>query len=373
MACPLVAGIYALLMNVRGTKDPEILHNLLSSTAKPNTFNDGNSLVPIMGPASQQGAGLVQAFDAAFATTDLGVSSLSFNDTDNIVRQQMFSISNNSNRSISYTLRHVGAATGYTLGNQSLYPSAFPNDLLFENASITFDVDNPFTLEAGERKVVGVTCTPPAGLFAQRLPVYSGYIVINGSDSSGLSVPYVGVVGSLKSATVMVKGSTYITSSRSGPNTTSVASGRTFILPPPGRSNDTQFQPNITDYPVLQISMAMGSPLLRVDVVPISVPPDANITESLGMRTLGDVWMTPLPYQARNTENAPFTINWDGRMSTGDYAPAGTYKMAVRALKIFGDRNKVADYEVLETVEFDIQYMSNRSDSTASGRMARAV
>lgn len=361
MACPLVAGIYALLMQVRGTKDPKTLQNLLSSTAQPNVFNDGNSSFPIMAPASQQGAGLVQAFDAAYATTELSISSLSFNDTDNIVREQRFAISNNSNRSISYTLRNVGAAAGYTLGDGSIYPSAFPNELLFDNASISFGVDNPFTIEAGQRKMVSVSCTPPAGLVAQRLPVYSGYIAINGSDGTSMSIPYVGVAGSLKSTTVMAKNASYMTSSRSGPNTTSITAGRTFMLPPPGKSNDTQFQPNITDYPVLQLSMAMGSPLVRIDIVPISVPPGTNTTESLGMRTLGDMWMTPMRYQARNTADAPYTTSWDGRVSTGSYAPAGTYKMAVRALKIFGDQDNVDDYEVLQTVEFGIQYMGNRS------------
>lgn len=365
MACPLMAGIYALMMNVRDTKDPKTLQNLLSSTAKPNFFNDGTSSLAMLGPASQQGGGLVQAFDAAYATTELSVSSLSFNDTDHIVREQQFSISNNANRSVTYTMRSVGAATGYALGNQSIFPSDFPNELVAGSASMTFSVENPLVLAAGERKVVTVSCTPPANLLAQRLPVYSGYIVINGSDSSGLSIPYIGVVGSLKSATVMAKNASFLTSSRSGPNTTAVAAGRTFMLPPPGRSNNTQFQPNITDYPVLQFSMAMGSPLVRVDVVPISVPQTTNITETLGMSTLGDLWMTPLPYQARNTPDAPFTLNWDGRMSTGDYAPAGTYKLAVRALKIFGNRDNASDYEVLETTEFGIQYMSNSSASAA--------
>lgn len=369
MACPLVAGIYALLMDVRGTKDPKTLQNLLSSTAKPNAFNDGNSAFPVMAPTPQQGAGLVQAFNAAFATTELSISSLSFNDTDNKAAEQSFVLSNKSNQSISYTLQNVGAATGYTLSKQGIFPAAFPNELLHDYASITFGFDDRLTLAAGESKTVIVNCTPPAGLDTKRLPVYSGYIVINGSDSSSLSIPYIGVAGSLKSATIMAKNTTYMTSSRSGPNTTSIAAGRTFILPPPGLSNDTQSRANITDYPVLQLSMAMGSPLVRVDVMPISVPPGTNITESLGMRTLGDLWMTPLPYQARNTVDAPSTTNWDGRMSTGDYAPPGTYKIAVRALKIFGDRNNVADYEMLETVEFGIRYMSNSSVSTAPNRM----
>lgn len=119
--------------------------------------------------------------------------------------------------------------------------------------------------------------------------------------------------------------------------------------------------------------MAMGSPLVRVDVVPMSVPTKANITESLGIRTLGDVWMTPLPFQSRTTADMPFTTKWDGRISTGNYTPAGRYKLVARALKIFGDRNNVTDYETLETVEFGIRYMSNGMSFTAPIGMGRAA
>ncbi|CAN8096671.1 unnamed protein product [Discula destructiva] len=361
MACPLVTGIFALLMEIRGTKDPRTLINLLSSTAKANIFNDGNASFPALAPAAQQGAGTVQAFDAAYTMTELSVSSLSFNDSDNIIREQEFSISNNGNQTATYTIRHTGAASAYTFNDSSIYPLAFPDGIVSEYASLTFDVDNPFTIAAGERKIVKVNVAPPTGLDERYLPVYSGYIVINGSDSSALSVPYVGVFGSLGTTTVLDKNATYMTSSRREPNTTSIAAGRTFTLPPPGRSNDTLFLPNITDYPALQYSLAMGSALVRVDVVPVSVPPNTNITETLGLRTLGDVWMTPMEYSPRNLADSPPTINWDGRMSTDEYVPAGVYKMVVRALKIFGDRNDVNDYEVAESVEFGIQYMSNSS------------
>lgn len=368
MACPLVAGIYALLMEVRGTRDPKTLENLLSSTAKPTAFNNGTSGFPVLAPAAQQGAGLVQAFDAAYATTELSISSLSFNDTDHIIREQSFAIANNGNETVTYTLRGAAAAAGYTLNDNSIYPSVFPNQLLFDSASLTFSVDNPLIIPAGQRKIVSVTLTPPVDLDPRKLPVYSGYVVINGSDSSALSIPYVGVVGSLKSAAIMGREATYMTSSRSGPNATSIAAGRTFLLPPPGRSNDTRFAPNITDYPVLQYSLAMGSPMLRVDVVPVSVPAGANITESLGMPTVGDVWQTPLEYVARNPDGQPSSTSWDGRLSTGDYAPAGTYKMAVRALKIFGNSMNASDYELYESVEFGIQYMN---DSSASAVLRR--
>lgn len=356
MACPMVAAIYALLMNVRGTKDPTTLGNLLASTAIPKTFNNGTVPSLFLAPAAQQGAGMVQAYDAAYATTLVTVSSMSFNDTDNIVRTQEFTISNTANETITYTLQNDVAATAYTFDNGSIFPASFTNALTPEAAVLTYSIDNPFTIPAGQQRIISVTCTPPMGLDSRRLPVYSGYISINGSDGTSLSIPYMGIVGSLKSTTVMAQNSTFMTSTLSLDNTTSIQAGRTFLLPPQGRSNDTQFRPDITDYPQLIVSMAFGSPMVRVEVFPISVPQSTEITESLGMRTVGDVFQTPLTYQPRNAPDAPVSINWDGRLATGDYAPPGTYRMAVRALKVFGDRANISDYEVVETVDFGIQY-----------------
>lgn len=355
MACPLVAGIYALLMEVRGTKDPKTLENALSATSNPNLFNDGTATYPVLAPAAQQGSGLVQAYDAAYTTSLLSVSSLSFNDTDNILPVQNFTVSNTGKTSVIYTLSHVGAATGYTLPpNGTIFPAPFPNELLDDYATLEFPSGTFFTLPAGQRKIVTVKATPPAGLEAERLPVYSGYIAINGSDSSSLSLPYIGVAGSLHSATVLDSDLTYLSSSLNLGDFP-VSSNHTFLLPPPGHSNDSQYSVNGTDYPRLFINLALGSALVRVDVVPASS--DANTTESLGLATIGDLYMTPLEYQPRG----PQSSTWDGRLATGEYVPAGAYKLAVRALKIFGDRNSADDYELVETEEFSIQYIGASS------------
>jgi hypothetical protein len=352
MACPLVAGIYALLMEVRGTKDPKTLENALSSTSNPALFNDGQTTYPLLAPAPQQGSGLVQAYDAAYATSLLSVSSLSFNDTDNILPVQNFTISNTGKTSVIYTLGHVGAGTGYTLPSSgSIFPAAFPMDILDDHATLEFVSGTSFTLPAGQRKIVSVKAIPPAGLEAKRLPVYSGYITINGSDSSSLSLPYMGVAGSLRSATVLDTAGTYLSSSLNS-DEAAVSANHTFTLPPPGHSNDTQFNANSTDYPRLFINLALGSAVVRVDVVPMS--PDANTTESIDLATIGDVYMTPLEYQPRGQQST----NWDGRLASGEYAPAGSYKLVVRAMKIFGDRNSADDYETVETIEFGIRYTS---------------
>lgn len=359
MACPLVAGIYALVMSVRGTKDPQVLENVLSSTANPNLFNDGSTTYPVLAPAVQQGSGIVQAYDAAYATTLLSVSSLSFNDTDHFVTEANFTLYNTGNASVVYSLSNVGAATGLTLPSGDIFPAFFPNELYDDYASLSFGSDGEsVTIAAGEETTVFVTATPPAGLDATRLPVYSGYIAINGSDGSSLSLPYLGVAGSLKSATIMSVDGTYMSSSAApaqDATAPAISEGHTFLLPPPGQSNNTQYNTSSIDYPQLIYSLALGTAALRVDVVPLSADVDAG--ESLGITSIGDVYQTPLEYMPRNDAALPNVLTWTGRLASGEYAPEGAYKMAVRALKISGDRTVAEDYELVETVGFSIQYL----------------
>lgn len=365
MACPLVAGIYALIMNVRGTKDPQTIENVLSATSNPNLFSDGRTAYPVLAPAAQQGSGIVQAYDAAYATTLLSVSSISFNDTDNFVTEANFTISNTGDTSIVYSLSNVGAATALTLPSGDAFPLPFPTELYDDFATLAFGSESSDSdsveVAPGEETTVFVTATPPAGFDATRLPVYSGYIAINGSDGSSLSLPYLGVAGSLKSATVMSADGTYMISSVASAQSgaaipPAVEAGHTFLLPPPGQSNSTVNSSSL-DYPQLLFSLAMGTAVFRIDVVPMSSDVDAG--ESLGIATIGDVYQTPIEYLPRNDPTLPNVLTWNGRLASGAYAPDGSYKMAVRALKIFGDRTVAEDYELVETVDFSIQYLGN--------------
>ncbi len=83
MSCPFTAGAIALLVEARGTSDPAIITNLLSASANAQLFNDATSWFDYLSPVPQQGAGLIQVYDAAHATTILSPSSVSFNDTAN--------------------------------------------------------------------------------------------------------------------------------------------------------------------------------------------------------------------------------------------------------------------------------------------------
>ncbi|KAK4638785.1 hypothetical protein QC761_704520 [Podospora bellae-mahoneyi] len=355
MACPLAAAIYALVMNVRGTKDPKTIENLLSSTAKPNLFRRDGVSSPYLAPVPQQGAGLVQAWDAAKATTLLSTSGLSFNDTDHFNPVQTFTVSNTGSSSVTYSLSNVGAATAYTYSSPgALTPASLPSVELTGNfASLAF-TPSTFTLGAGQRRIVTVKATAPTGLDVKRLPVYSGYIAINGSDSSALSLPYLGVAGSLHSVVVLNSDNTLLARARDSTNSP-VAANLTFTLPPPGQSNITAVR-NRADMPKLVVTLAMGSAMIRVDVVPLTNCSTAaqNAKVVFGTRTLGQPEEFPSWYNPRGT----LQYAWDGRLADGSYVPAGRYKLTVRALRIFGDESKSEEYDVTETVPFRIRYLT---------------
>jgi subtilisin family serine protease len=357
MACPMAAAIYALLMTARNTKDPKILENVLSATARPNVFRLQGKSLPVLAPVAQQGAGLLQAWDAAMATSLLSVSSLAFNDTDNFNPVQEFSISNTGNAAVTYSLSNIGAATAYTFNNEnSLNPGAFPNELTANFASLTFSPNN-FTIPAGQRKIITVTATAPKGLNVKRLPVYSGYIAINGSDSSALSLPYLGVAGSMRSVVVLGPQGAHISSARDDGNTP-LPAGVTFVLPPQGFSNDSSYA-NRTERPKLVVSLAMGSAVLRADIVPVSNGTTVARTASIvfDTNTIGQPEGLPALWNPRGR----FEYKWDGKLDDGTYAPAGRYKIAVKALRIFGDREEAADYDAAETTDFRIRYLPGPS------------
>ncbi|KAL2264175.1 hypothetical protein VTK26DRAFT_881 [Humicola hyalothermophila] len=350
MSCPLVAGVYALLMSVRGTKDPRELENVLSATAHPNLFQRGGQTIPLLAPVIQQGAGLIQAWDAAHATTLLSVSSLSFNDTDHFNGVQKFDIQNTGDEEITYSISNVGAATAYTFGNGA---SRTPSELLDmeltdDFADIRFD-PSKFSIPPGGSETVQVTAYPPEGVNARRLPVYSGYIAINGSDGSALSLPYMGVAGSMHSAVVLERSAANLVRERDG-WLDPVFSGATLFLAPPGHADDPRYY-NDSDRLELWVNLAMGSALLHADIVPVG-----------GDEPVGQ----PAGFPAEWNPRGRLEYRWDGRMNNGAYAPEGDYKFVVRGLRIFGDPSKDSEYDISETVPFRLRYLPETAERRAT-------
>ncbi|KAF9872016.1 hypothetical protein CkaCkLH20_10648 [Colletotrichum karsti] len=256
MSTPLVAAIFALVGQARGTMDPAELRNVLSSTSRPRSWYDGTTVHDILAPIPQQGSGVVQAYDAAHAKTVLSISEISFNDTDNFVKSRTFSIRNTDDKEMTYTLGHVNAATVYTFAAGSRSASQFPNPTVDDWASISIS-STSITISGGSSAEVTVSAVPPQTVNANQLPVYSGLITVLASNGEQQNIPYMGVAGNMKDTPVFLEGPEYGTylgyfNNPTPPNTT-------FTIPRPDGT------PPVGDFPSIQASLLFGTQIARAD------------------------------------------------------------------------------------------------------------
>lgn len=345
MATPFVAGCIALLMEARGKGKvtPAEIKSLLSTTSNPNVFHDGVTASAFLGSVAQQGGGLIDAYKLVHTTTKFNVSTISFNDTEHIAPAYI-QINNTGSSPRVYRVGHVGAATVYTLSNNSTIPqeNKLGNfvDRTTVGASLQFS-SSSVLVAAGGTAVLKVTATPPKGLESRRIPVYSGYITFNGTNASdSFSVPYLGVATAMRNVTILdtTGDSNYLVDSV---NNERVQANQQFVLP----SQDGALNQANTSYPIFQTKLSMGTDLLLVGVKAANgsaILPLANPQTALP-RTVDGL-------------TGPKATSFTGLLANGSYVPAGNYSLVVRALKIFGNRTSPRDYDTVKTVNFGITY-----------------
>ncbi|KAG6117853.1 hypothetical protein E4U13_000735 [Claviceps humidiphila] len=348
MACPQAAGIIALIRQVRGVISPQEIQDLLSSNANPQLFNDGTKFYYYLAPVPQQGGGLIQAYDAAYSTALLSPSSLSFNDTDHFAQSLSFTLRNTDKEPATYNITHRPAITMYTLAKDSIYVQAFPNEVVHAAATLKLS-ETSITLREGETETIKVSATPPEGLDAKRLALWSGYIAINGTHGASLSLPYQGLTGSLLEQVVLGSNDTWISEFPSSYVPDPVPPNTTFTLPRPGTVEPYNLLPQ------LSVNLALGSPMIRADIVSLAPDPknETMTYEFWDIRTIGQPHSFPALWNPRGHNGFP----WNGLLDSGSYAPAGTYKFVVRALRINGDAKKKEEWDVSTSPPFSIKYL----------------
>ncbi|KAG5930872.1 hypothetical protein E4U53_002086 [Claviceps sorghi] len=352
LAAPITAGIMALIAEVRGTHDPELLKNLLSSTAHPAPFNDGNNYFGELAPAPQQGGGLVQAFDAAYTTTLLSPSSLSFNDTDHLATNLNFTLANKGKRTVTYKLDQIAALTMYAMDDKGINTKPFPNDAVNSQAVLTFS-QNSITLAPGNSAVVGVTAKPATDVDPLRLALWSGYVIVNGTDGSVHTLPYQGLTGSLHKTRVIQPDQSWVFPSNllhgdstGTPDFTRSPDNTQFVLPRP--STDKSFlSSNETIFPKIYAMLSMGTRVLRVSIVPVT--PGVAAADA---KPLGFIWGGPAPLDTKGWT----TFTFLGKLDNDEIVPEGTYQFVTQALKIFGDESKKEDWDIAITQPIKISY-----------------
>lgn len=190
---------------------------------------------------------------------------------------------------------------------------------------------------AGGSRRIRVTATIPQNVTNSQLPVYSGYLVLDGSDSSSLTVLYYGVAGSMRKATAMINYPAYIYDDISG---RAAEPGDLFTFPNP-KTNSTDG----TNYPYSLAYCALASRQIAVEVAPIINDKDQP--------SLGEIYESPHRWTEQLSSGVP---RLSGRLKNGTYAPTGIYRFRMKALRVFGDESRAEDIEILESYHFNMTY-----------------
>ncbi|KAM3496871.1 hypothetical protein MY10362_009760 [Beauveria mimosiformis] len=273
---------------------------------------------------------------------------LAFNDTLHRAESLGLRITNNAKTNITYHLDTIAADTLYSLGTGLRLSHQDP---VKETAVIKLS-QRVVVLGPGESASVDIPATDPVGLDSDRLPVWSGWISINSSSSidsssSGLlTVPYLGLSGSLKEHAVLPSKGAKLSDVEVYPNgyrdEHELDDGVAFEYKV---NNDSSLGLGVP----LSIMPDMGTPLVRVQVMPVS--PRKWLADRLQTKNI--------KLDAFNLEALPHSQatrkTWNGRLSWGDYIPIGEYKLSVRALRLFGDPDAESDWDLSETPSFVVR------------------
>ncbi|KHN97426.1 subtilisin-like serine protease PR1C [Metarhizium album ARSEF 1941] len=350
-ATPLIAGIVALILEARGSLDPATVESLLVSHSDPQLYHNGTNFLPYLAPVAQQGGGLARAYDSAFSTTLLEPAGLNFNDTEHMPASLNLTLRNVGDVDVTYRLSHVPAITVYAFAQNGLFP-LYPSTLdhVEISAAITIS-ETSLTLTPGENATVSVSASVHDGLDAARLPIWSGWITINGTDGSSLSVPYQGVAGSIRHHQVLPPDGISLFYG----NASVTTGGAAVKLPAPGSAETSDL--------ILSINSTLGIPLVRAEVVPLTSPSNGtNNATTTAVESAGQLQWVPLRWIPENLADGDADLlqfvrfSWNGQLESGEFVPEGSYKLVVRALRIFGDPNNHDDWDVSESPRLDITY-----------------
>ncbi|KAJ6521908.1 subtilisin-like protease [Mycena vulgaris] len=351
MATPFMAGSAALLLSVKG-KSPSVgktARTLFQSTAQtiPSSKTDGDPLQTV----TQQGAGLIQVFDAIFTTTILSPTELILNDTAHFAGPQKFTVKNTGNSVKTYTLSHVPAGTAVTVDPGTILPALGPVPISTDYATVTFN-KGKFTLFPGQSQTVVATIKPPKGVDATTFPVYSGFIYAT-SGAESVHATYLGLAASLKDKQVI--------------DNTDFIFGvpLPIVLDSAGNVQDAPVNYTFVgvDAPTVLWRQAFGTPILRLDLVAANIAltgtlntrashdPTFSFTHSHKGGSFAQVpiigSLLEVDYLTRSDEGDLLdnTVLLPNTFANGTVIPNGSYKVLLRSLKVTGDPTNEADYE----------------------------
>lgn len=360
MSAPYVAGVYALIKSQHPTLSIDEIYELMQTTAKQVGMADREGISPV----GQQGAGLVQAYDALFSKSVVQPGQFRMVD----VEQATFVIDNPSDGEVTYSLSNI-PATG-TAPFAAGAPRADHVDYIRESfsAKLSFAEGEQITIPAGGSQNVTFTVTLPADVDANDVPIYSGFIGITSTLNETFTIPYMGPAYNYSSADPV--GRSPLTPEQKAnaltPNRDPFSAPQVFAnSDKTDLGNYRSFTFQYPDYPVAYISTLQPLRQLRFDVVSASTnftptwygfDPEVvfdNLTETtmasngtvgglpiLGAVEVQDGWLPRTNYQA----SWSYSI-MDITGSRGLGLKKGSYRILIRWLKFLEDEEDPEAWE----------------------------
>ncbi|KAA1097592.1 hypothetical protein PGT21_012639 [Puccinia graminis f. sp. tritici] len=360
MSTPQIAGITALIKAVRG-KDLQALKlkNILSTTAQQVPAGSGQNDIQT---TIHAGGGLVDAFCASYAKTVLSIDAIALHDLPNLKSQHSFTITNEGDQSYSFRTGHIPAITVNTFQPGSHRVSTTVEAVPGSPSAQVQVSPSTFTLAAKGSQTIQVTFTPPSGLSAERLPVYSGYVsLISDAECEHHTLPYYGIAGVMKNTKVLDAGPDTEDSKQQIPRLTDI--NRQPLTGPVTFDGSHGI--------VVRYRMAFGSPYMRADVISANATlvsespsvasmqemPDigANFTLSkgsfMGVNLIGMIPTSNSTYAPRTVSTDTVVLPWTGTIippgetQAAVLIPSGYYKILIRALRVNGNPFVDADFD----------------------------
>ena len=165
------------------------------SSARPLAFLTEISDISSFAPAQQQGGGQIDAYRFVHSTTQVTPNRIQFNHTGAGAVRTPFEITikNIGPIPVTFEVTHRPSPSIYTYPEQSDdWASESPPTLIRDSvAEIKFEVTN-ITVQAGTSQVLPFHFAVPVGLVENRLPIFTGFISLAGSNGDAISIPYGG-------------------------------------------------------------------------------------------------------------------------------------------------------------------------------------
>ncbi|TVY66880.1 Minor extracellular protease vpr [Fusarium oxysporum f. sp. cubense] len=344
MSTPFGAGVAALVKQKHPEYSADDIRNVIATTARPVKWNDAKGhTLEFLAPTFQQGGGLVDAWSAVHATTLLSNASLSFNDTAYRATNLTFSIKNIGKKSAKYRLSHIGAGSGYVLGESGYNltkAEAYPvyADIHIHPTSLEIKPGSSATVS------VSVIKEPDLSDAATRVSHFSGYVAIKAEGAANkLTLPYTGL-GAPFHVLPAINRDTSILSGYNISNdaTMSLTEERIFNCTLNTTMNSpVTFQDSF--HPGVKVDLVVQSRDFALSIV------DTNSDKEMFVMT-------------RGSSEDPYLSGWtwyyDGTDANYFHLPAGRYHWRAKALKMTGDPEKKEDYGTWESGSWILRIVS---------------